>query len=401
MKIVRLLLPVLIVAAGVAGAGLLVKFGKKTTPEEIPFVPPLVEVVEAEPGGHQFHVSAQGSVSARTEIDLVAEVAGRIAWISPSLAAGGFFEKGGDLARIEARDFELAVTAAKAELTQARATLTREEAEAAVAIREWKELGQGDASPLLKREPQLAQARAAVEAAEAAVERGERDLARCVIRAPFAGRVERKGVDVGQYVSRGMSLGRLYSIDVAEVRLPIPAEELAYLDLPLGFRDGDASRPGPAVALRAEFAGKVHEWRGRITRTEGRIDTRSRMVYAVAEVDDPYGRATENGNPPLAVGLYVDCEIAGRTVKDASILPRRALRNTDELWVVGPDDRLEVRRVEVLRAGRETVVVGSGVKEGERVCVSSLDAVVNGMRVRVSEEEDQDDQKREKPGAAR
>lgn len=387
MKVIRFLLPVLVVALGVTGAALLVKYGKKTEPEEIPFVPPLVEAADVVFQDYQFKVRAQGSVSARTEIDLVPEVSGKVARVSSSLTAGGFFEAGDELLAIESRDFELGVVRAKSQLAQAAAALAREEAEASVAMKEWKELGSGAASPLLRREPQLAQARAAVHAAEAAFEQAERDLARCVLRAPFAGRVERRSVAAGQFVTRGAPVARIYAVDYAEVRLPLPAEELAYLDLPLEFR-GEAKRAaGPAVTLRANFAGSQHEWQGGIVRTEGRIDARNRMIYAVVQVEDPYGRTGVSARPPLAVGLYVDCEIAGKTAKNAVALPRRALRNKDELWVIDGEKKLFIRKVEVLRAGRDEVIVGSGLEAGELVCVSSLDAAVNGMSTRLARDE--------------
>jgi RND family efflux transporter MFP subunit len=388
MKFIRFVLPIMVIAAGLAGSALLVKFGRKTQPVDPPSVAPLVETVSVELQDHRFRVRAQGNVAAAAEIDLTAEVSGRVEWVSSSLAAGGFFDEGAELIRLERRDFELALVSARSQLTQFRAALTREEAEAAVALEEWRQLGQGQASPLLRREPQLAQARAAVEAAEAMVEKTERDLARCVIRAPFVGRVERKVVDVGQFVSRGARLGRLYAVDRAEVRLPIPESDLAFLDLPLAFAADESRESGPAVRLSGDLAGRRHEWHGSIVRTEGRIDSRNRMIYAVVQVDDPYQRRAQVAErAPLAVGLFVDCEIEGRTTRNAARLPRRALRNRDEVWVVDAEDRLRIRQVEVLRAGREYAVVGSGLRSGERVCVSSLDAVVDGMTVRSAEGE--------------
>ena len=388
MKIIRVLLPILVVAAGLVGSALLVKFGKKTKPVDPPAIAPVVEAVTVELRDHQFMVRAQGNVRAVAEIDLTAEVAGKVEWVSEAMAAGGFFAKGDDLVRIEKRDFELAVVSAEAQLTQVRATLVREEAEAKVALKEWKELGSGEASPLLKREPQLAQARAAEESAKAMVEKAERDLARCVIQAPFDGRVERKAVAAGQFVNRGMSLGRLYSVDRAEVRLPIPEEDLAFLDLPLGKGAESGEEAGPKANLSGSLGGRFHVWEGRIVRTEGRIDTRSRMIYAVVEVDDPYHRRSKLAvNPPLAVGLFVDCEIEGRTDENTATLPRRALRSRNEVWVVDAEGKLRVRKVVVLRAGREEAVIGSGLKAGERVIVSSLDAVVDGMAVRLAGEE--------------
>jgi hypothetical protein len=142
-----------------------------------------------------------------------------------------------------------------------------------------------------------------------------RDLERAEIVAPYAGRVRGKDVDVGQFVTVGASVATIYAVDLAEVRLPLPDEELAFLDLPLSYR-GSTNQPTPRVTLRATFAGETHEWEGRVVRTESEIDPVSRMVHVVAEVADPYAPGPNPNRPPLAVGMYVEAEIEGRTVSD-------------------------------------------------------------------------------------
>ena len=195
--------------------------------------------------------------------------------------------------------------------------------------------------------------------------------------------MRRKSVDVGQFVTVGSPIATIYAVDYAEMRLPLPNEELAFLDLPLDYRGETQQQPGPQVVLRAEFAGRIHEWHGRIVRTEGEIDPRSRMVHAVARVKDPYGRGENPDRPPLAVGMFVEAEIQGKTARGVAVLPRSALRGRSQLLVVTPENRLEFREVRLLRATQEQIVVESGLEEGERVCLSPLAAVTNGMRVRV------------------
>jgi RND family efflux transporter MFP subunit len=345
--------------------------------------PPLVRVADVIPADIQLTVVSQGTVSPRTESQLVPEVAGRVTWVSPRFAAGAFFEEGEPLIRIDPHDYRLAVTRLAAEVARARLRLAQEEAEADVARREWAELGGGEASPLTLREPQLADAKAALEAAEANLATAERNLERTEIRAPYAGRVRRKSVDIGQFVTVGAPVATLYAVDYAETRLPLPDDELAYLDLPLHYRGESQRGTGPRVTLRAEFAGRTFEWRGRIVRTEGEIDAASRMVHAVARVKDPYGRGDDPSRPPLAVGMFVEAEIEGRKVADVVVLPRAALRGGSQVLIVTPEQRLEFRDVELLRKGREEVVVASGLAAGELVCLSPLEAVTNGMRVRV------------------
>ena len=177
----------------------------------------------------------------------------------------------------------------------------------------------------------------------------------------------------------------IYAIDYAEVRLPIPDQELAYIDLPLAYRGSRAPPKGPGVVLRTKFAGKEYNWQGRIVVTEGQIDQESRMLHAVAEVKNPYGRGEQPGRPPLAVGMFVEAEIQGKIVRNVVVLPRIAMRSADEVLVVDEDNRLRFRKINVLRMDRDRVVVRSGLESGDRVGVSIMETAIDGMRVRVLE----------------
>lgn len=383
--VVRRLLPVLILLA--AGAGAFLVFKARPEPEirRPEVVPPLVRVVQVIKQDVDLTVASQGTVEPRVESQLVPEVSGRVLRVSPALVDGGFFEQDEVLLEIDPFDYRQAVAEQKAHVAQARLRLAREEAEAGVARREWVELGRdGDANPLTLREPQLADARAAVDAAEAMLQKARRDLERTTIRAPFDGRVRRKQVDVGQYVTRGSPVATVYAVDAAEVRLPLPDREIEYLDLRLDYRDEAAADSGPEVVLSARFAGRMQEWTGRIVRTEGEIDPKTRMVHVVARVDDPYGRERKDGPIPLAVGMFVHAEIGGRTARDVAVLPRAALRSGDQVWVVN-DQKIHFRPVEVLRAERDVVLIASGLENGELVCISPMEAVTDGMSVRTGD----------------
>jgi multidrug efflux system membrane fusion protein len=377
--LLRIALPLAVIA--VAALAAVAMYASRPVVETRPpdAVVPLVRVLTVTPTAVDTVVRSQGTVRPSTETVLVPEIAGRVVEVSPSLAAGGFFAAGDVLVRLDARDYELAVVTARAQVAQASAKLAIEEEESAVARREWTVLGKGEPAPLVVRTPQLAEARAVLESAQSALERTQRDLARTAIRAPFAGRVREKRVDLGQVVAPGNSLATLYAVDVAEVRLPVPDEELAFLDLPLGYRGGAA---GPAVTIHATFAGQTPQWHGRIVRTEGEIDPSSRMVHLVAEVRDPYGRTGRSAGPPLAVGLFVRAEIRGHRLTDVFVLPRSALRGADQVLVVDHEDRLRLRQVTVLRGEGEQVLIRNGLTAGDRVCVSPLDVAVDGMRVR-------------------
>ena len=375
-------LPVLVLALG-AYLALLIIRAKPEPVQRPPVISlPLVHVMEVKPESRRLTVRAEGTVAPRTTSHLTSEVAGRVVWVSPSLVAGGFFDAGEDLLRIDSRVYELAVVRARAAVAQAGLKLATEEQEAALARQEWENLGSGPPTSLVLREPQIHEAKASLAAAEAALEHAEYDLERTRVKAPYDGRVWSETVDVGQFIAPGAALARLYGVDFAEVRLPIPDEELAFLHLPLAYRGQTRPAGGPAVVLSAEFAGKRHQWSGRILRTEGEIDPRTRMVHAVAEVKDPYGRGSDRSRPPLAVGMFVEAEIRGKRVSEVVVLPRSVLRG-DQVLVVDEADRLYYRTVEVLRAERDQVLIASGLSEGERVCLSVVQTPVNGMRVEV------------------
>jgi RND family efflux transporter MFP subunit len=342
---------------------------------------PLVRVQRVSRAPLNFVVSGHGTVVPRTETDLVAQVAGEIVWVAPDLASGGFFAKDEPLLRIEPLDYEAALESARAGLARSRS----EDARARKELDRQRRLANQSIaaeSRIDDAENAFAVAAASLREAQAVLTRARRDLERTEIRAPYDGRVREENVDVGQFVNRGAPLATVYAVDFAEVRLPIPDRELSFLDLPLGFQQ-EQGRQGPLVELHAEFAGSHHTWQGRVVRTEGQIDPRSRTVNVVVRVDDPYGRESQDESVPLAVGLFVEAEIHGREVADAVVLPRRALREADRVLVVDDESRLRFRQVDVLRVQRDEVVIGGGLEVGERVCVSLLMAPVDGMIVRV------------------
>lgn len=388
MKRLRTFLPLFILASGLLLAGYLVGTRPKAVPMERGEAAPPVRVLEVVPEDMRLRVEALGEVRPRAEIDLVAEVTGRIVATSASLESGAFFAAGEELARIDPIDYELAVRRARADVAQARVEVETELAEAEVARSEWDDLHGGNPPPLVVREPQLAGARARLEAARASLAQAEVDLARTVIEAPFAGRVRSENVDVGQFVSRGASLARIYAIDAVEVRLPLSTDDLAFVDLPLRA-DGLAGEKGPSVDLRASIGGREHHWRGRIVRTEGELDPRTRMLHAVVRVEDPYRLRGGETDAPLAIGLYVAASISGRAVEGVFVVPRDALRDGADgaqVLVIDEESRVRLRPVEVLREQADTVLIASGLRGGERICVSHLEVAVEGMLVRVVED---------------
>jgi RND family efflux transporter MFP subunit len=338
------------------------------------------------------------------------------------LAPGGFFRRGEPLLRIDRADYEVALESARANVAAAESEFARARKERSRQQR-LAERSVASESSIDDAENAYRVAKARLREAQSQLDRAARDIERTELLAPYDGRVRSESVDVGQFVSRGTKVAGLYAVDFAEVRLPLPDRELAHLDLALDYRDsvgsgltaeaGDAGRSDagegdlsielqqpvssaqagledPRVVLSTEFAGGVHQWEGRIVRTEGEIDPKSRMVHVVARVPDPYGRSHDDARPPLAVGLFVQADIMGRVLDDAFVVPRSALRDwegrdRDQVLVVDAESRLRFRDVDVIRTERDRVIIGGGLQAGERVCVSPLRAVTDGMFVELTD----------------
>jgi RND family efflux transporter MFP subunit len=347
----------------------------------------LVEVMPIESESLVFTVESQGTVKPRTETTLVAEVSGKVTSVSSNYVAGGFFRKGDILLQIDPSDYETAVKRAEANLAGREAQLAQEEARVEQAVRDWRNLGrESTPSDLVLRKPQQAEAQANVDAAEADLQKAERDLYRTRIRVPYDGLVKEKAADIGQFVSPGTRLGVTFAIDSAEIRLPLASSDLMFLNLPSAT--GSETTNLPTVILRASSGNITHEWTGRIIRTEGVVDERSRVIYAVAEVEDPYGVLGETRTTPLAVGTFVHGTIDGISGENLTVFPRHVLRSDNTVLVADSEKKLQVRSVGVVRSTPESVYIDSGIEAGDRVITTAIDAAIPGTELAISGEEE-------------
>lgn len=351
--------------------------------------PPLnVEVVLANPVTQALTVYSQGTVAPRREIDLVAEVSGRITAVEPQFVDGGFVAARQPLLTIDPRDYKVALRRAEAQLADARQLLATEKGRSLQARREWRDLGNADANALFLREPQLAAAEAQVLAAEANLEQAQINLERTRISVPFAGRIRQTRVDLGQYVTPGTPVASVYDTSVAEIRLPLTDRQIALLDLPLTSVEANpvTGPAGPEVTFLGTIAGKRHHWQGRITRTEASVDTRSRLYYAVAEVADPF---VARGNflhdaeaqAPLIVGMFVQAEIRGRPLPQVITLPHQALFKRNHIYTLDQDQRVREKAVEVLHTDGQQAWVRGDLAPGEAVIIGRQSLLQEGLVV--------------------
>ncbi|UTA48072.1 efflux RND transporter periplasmic adaptor subunit [Simiduia sp. 21SJ11W-1] len=365
----------LILGCGALVAAAIVLLQPKPTPRPAP-EPPLVRVpvVEAAAQTQALAVYSQGTLTPLREIDLVAEVAGRVQSVADNFVAGAFFEAGEALVQIDPANYQLATIRAKARVAEAEQLLATEKGRARQARREWRDLGNAEANALFLREPQLKAAEAGVAAAQADLRQAELDLAKTAIGAPFAGRIRDIHVNRGQYVAPGSKLARVFDSEVVEVRLPLTDGQIALLDLPLGYRA--APGEGTPVVVRGTVAGELREWRGRVSRTEASLDTQTRMYHAVAEI-----RKQDNPDKPLVVGLFVRAEIAGRAIENVVQIPRTALYKDRQVVLVDATNQVRVVRADVLKSNAQFAWVRLPLEAGDRVATGRQGYLKPGARV--------------------
>lgn len=345
--------------------------------KEAPPVAPIAFVKAVEYAPMNLSVKAQGEVAPRREITLASQISGRIDRVSDSFANGGVFKKDDILIWIEDADYRLAVTRAEAEVASARQRLAVEQAESDLAAQDYEELSGGNvgdaASVLTLRKPQLAAAEASLAGAQASLGDAKLALKRTKIVAPFNGRVRNIGADVGQFISPGASLGQIFATDVAEIRLPLTDSDLAKLNLPFAFEaEGDDA---PAVLLSATVAGQLRQWKGRIRRIDAAIDSSTRQISAIAEVEEPYGKGADNGFP-LAFGLFVEAEIMGPSIPRATVIPWLAMRDDGQVYIVDDEDKLALARPVIVAEAGEGLIAIDGIDVGALLVVSPVTSAV-------------------------
>ena len=379
-KLLKIIAPVIVLAVSIGVVQVLsaAKPAPEKKEESLRLVSLYVDEVKSDEV--TISVQTQGEVRPKTEIDLIPQVSGRIVGISESFAEGAEFGPGETLIKIDDTNYKLAVIRAQARVAEAQVGIQRELANAKIKEDHWLDKSTaGEPTPYALNEPQVMHAESQLLAAEADLKEARLNVARTEINVPFLGRVREKSVGIGQYVTAGTYLGRVFSTGTVEVRLPLTDAQLAELNLPMGFM-ADAFN-APVVQFTAHVGNRERTWTGRIVRTHASVDQQTRLIYAIAEVEDPYGLGSDNG-APMAVGMFVHAEIAGVNSRSAMVVPRLALRNADKIYVINDQNRLEIRTVEIISTSEDIVLVSAGIKVGDKVVTSTIPAAVDGMEVR-------------------
>ncbi len=379
----RILLPIVVLSMGLVTAFLILAKHSQPETARLQPEPPHVEVLEVQPQSVRVTVISQGVAMPRTEIDLVTEVAGKVIRVHPAFAAGGSFHRGDILVAVDPRDYQFARIEAQSQLAEAQRLLAQEEAQVEQAMREWQVLGKGEATPLALRTPQLREIRAKVAAAKADGAKARLQQIRSVLRAPFDGRIRAKHVDLGQYLVPGEKVARLYATDSLEVRLPVSMEQLAFLDIPWISEKNGSTHTAPSVTLQTTIGEGIARWVGYIIRTEGALEPTSGQLSLVARIPQP--ESDQSHGRPLLPGTFLQAEIEGLEYHQVFVLPPAVANpRTEQVLVVGDDNRLKIKKLDILKSETDRIVVRGELQGGDKVVLSGVDVPIEGMQVTIA-----------------
>lgn len=375
--------PIFIIIAGLLLAKLI--FASRPEAEQRPTATPApvkVEAMALVAQDYPIKIRSYGIVKPRIEGSLIPQVGGMIVKVSENFRAGGFYKKGEVLVEIDPRDYQNAYTIAEASYTQALVKLKEEQARNDQAKTNWNRLGKNtDASDLVLRLPQLAAARAALASAEAQLNQAQLDLERCKILAPYDGRLLKKYADLGQVVSKGSKLAEIYATDILEIRLPINNQQLQFIQIPNDVNAQPSITP-PEVRISASTNPNNH-WQGKVVRTEGSIDTQSRQLFVIAQIEqhkqDNEAKAVQSA---LKIGQFVVADIAGKILQDVFVIPRENIYQGNAIWLI-QDGRLKKKVIDPIWKSDHVILTRSNLSNQDQLVTTPLLSAISGREVEI------------------
>lgn len=372
----RLFVTLLTIALIVGGTYLGITFLQANKPEakkrELVQTTPTVEVTKVTPAAADITIKSEGSVYARRETIVAAEIAGRITQLHPNFEPGGTFREGELIALLDPLNYEAAVSQAEGVLAEAQLQIELEKARAQQALRDWKKIGRGkEPTALVLRTPYLKRAEAGLKSAQAALERANEDLARTQIKAPFDCRVRATNLDVGATVAPGAALGTVYDPTDFLVRLALSLDDYALLP------------EEPKITVSAQIGGRRYRWQAETLWTEGELDRETLSSNFLAKILPNEENGARFRFPPA--GLFVEAEVEGVTLENVLKVPRSAVRGEREVSVLTEESLLAFRELEIVRRDREYVYASGELQPGDRLILTKMELPVVGMKLAVAE----------------
>lgn len=378
LKLKDRLKPLFIIVGALIIGYILIALGKVQPEPASDPPPPDVKVMIALPQNWETKILSSGTTRASINTVLTSEVMGEIVYKSNQFSAGSSVLKGQVLAKIDDTDLKLSLKNAELQLATADIQYKLALAEAEIAQEAWEKITQNDEpSELALKIPQLRQAKAGYDAAKALVDSANKKLSKTDITAPYTGRIQGANIDLGSSVVPGQPLGTMYKSNLIEVELSVKDSDLRFLNIPMDGRKLEDYQKSEII-ISAPYKGINQQWVGFLERVDGVIDPTTRMIKLIGYFENDL---LEEKNPSIPLGLFVEAEISGSTLENIYVIPAEAINAQNEVIIVGNDNRIEIRKVSVLKKNNENVIVDNGILPGERVMVSKISISSSSMMV--------------------
>ena len=372
----KLTIALLILVLGSLAGYSLLYFKPEVDTKETPKTTPVVEVLKVRPVNKVLKIKSQGIVEAFNDTNLISEVSGKVIFVSPFFIEGGTVRKDEILIKLDPTNFKTSLANANAQLAKAQLSFEQEKALTRQAKIDWERLGGGEGSPLTLRIPQLEDAKSGLIAAQSNVELALKNLERCEIRAPYDGLIGKRLVALGSMIGALQTpIAQIFSTDFGEIRLAILGNELEMLEWIDLKKDLNPERRPSVVLYPNELAVKTN-WQGFIHRIAGSINQQTRTLDLIARIPDAFSK-----NPPLRMGQFLHAEISGKTLNSIYEIPRSALLPSGNVLVVNDKNKIQTREIRIVQKSTSSILVSEGLMPNEKVCISSLGVVVEGMHV--------------------
>ena len=381
-KILKIVLPLLVVVSAVVAAWMLIVFGPTVPKASREVKPTFVEVLTARVRDERVVIAAYGTVQEHQRLIVQPEVSGRVVKLNPRLVIGETLGKGTTLLQIDPRDYRVAVDEQQAVLAKAEFDLKLELGNQAVAKREWTLLNPSTdevnalSRQLALRRPHLKEKRIAFAAAKSRLRKAQWDLQRTVLRAPFNALVLSESVEKGQLINTQSSVATLVGTDEFRVQVSVPIQQLEWI----AFSGPGRPQGAPVRVIRELGNGESVVRHGTVVELLGDVTKNGRMAKVLVSIPDPLElQKPAKARRPLLLGEYVRVEIEGPELHDVIVLPRETIREGTRVWVKNAENQLEVRPVEVVLSRKETVLISQGLRDGEEIITSQVPAAIPGL----------------------
>lgn len=381
----RFILPVLILIGAFVIALVLFKTAPSPQTRQKTERAVIVETTALSRTNLYVELTTAGTVSSERQIHLFPRVAGTVNWISPDFIPGGKFKTGEVMLEIDSADYQLALTNSMAALAQAEYALQLEMGMQAVAQHELEAARLLNSSPLESTDEQLAArvphlrlAQSNLASAQAMVKQAQLNLDRTKITAPFNAVILSKNVDIGSQVSTQTMLAELAGTDTYRISATIPAGSLQWINAAAA-----SNRPGSAALIKSVSGNDFNaEWKGFVLRKMADVEPQGKLARILIEIPQPDAPYTGEGT--LLIGAYVQALLKGSELINVFTIPRTALREGDKIWIAKPDNRLDIRKVDVIWSDRKHAVIENCGTEGECLIISDIGIPVQNMLLKLS-----------------